>query len=79
MGDYVTIYTTTGKITIHTNLKALESKLPSSMFMRVHRSFMISLLHLQSIEENKLQAGTTTLPIGEAFRSKLIKRLKIIR
>jgi DNA-binding LytR/AlgR family response regulator len=79
MGDYVSIYTRDRKITIHQNLKALELKLPSPKFIRIHRSFMVSLDKIDAIEESTVYINSNPIPVGEAYKSKLMKLLSIIR
>lgn len=51
-----------------TTLKALEERLPSSKFLRIHRSFIVSLEKISSISKNSLFIGKTELPVGEQFR-----------
>lgn len=79
MGDYVSIYTKDRKITIHQNLKALENKLPVSKFIRVHRSYMVALDKIEAIEESTVYISTNPIPVGEAYKSKMMKLLSIIR
>jgi hypothetical protein len=79
MGDYVTIYVKDRKITIHQNLKALEAKLPRNRFIRIHRSFMVSLDKIDAIEESTVYINSHPVPIGEAYKSKLMRLLSIIR
>lgn len=49
-------------------LKALEEKLPSKRFLRVHRSFIVSLDQITSITKTSLQVGNTTIAVGEQYR-----------
>jgi hypothetical protein len=79
MGDYVCIYTPERKITIHHNLKSLEMKLPKSKFLRIHRSYMVAIDKIEMIEESTLYIGSHPVPVGESYRSKLMKFLSIIK
>lgn len=50
------------------SLKALEEKLPPSRFMRVHRSFIVSLEKISAVTKNTIQIGQTTIPVGDQYK-----------
>ncbi|MFT3827036.1 MAG: LytTR family DNA-binding domain-containing protein [Chitinophagaceae bacterium] len=49
-------------------MKALEEKLPSRLFMRVHRSFIVSLDKITSVTKTALQIGETHIQIGDQYK-----------
>jgi len=49
-------------------LKSLEEKLPSSQFMRIHRSFIISLNEIESVHKNAVQIGHANITIGDQYK-----------
>jgi len=51
-----------------TSLKALEEKLPSKRFMRVHRSFIVSLDKISSMTKNSLQIGKMNIAVGDQYK-----------
>jgi two-component system response regulator LytT len=51
-----------------TSLKALEEKLPSKRFMRVHRSFIVSLDKVTSMTKNSLQIGKMNIAVGDQYK-----------
>jgi two-component system response regulator LytT len=51
-----------------TSLKALEEKLPSKRFMRVHRSFIVSLDKITSMTKNSVQIGKTMIAVGDQYK-----------
>jgi two-component system, LytTR family, response regulator LytT len=51
-----------------TSLKTLEERLPTSRFMRVHRSYIVALDKISSISKTSLHIGTTEIPVGEQYR-----------
>ncbi len=53
------------------NLKDFESKLPDTAFIRVHRSYIVSLSQVDTISRNEITIGTYTIPIGHAYRQLL--------
>jgi len=77
--DYVIIHTKSEKYTIHSTMKEIEKKLPSDQFMRVHRSFIINLKKIKSIESAILILEDTTkrIPIGGSYRDGLFNRLNL--
>ncbi|MBN1821893.1 MAG: response regulator transcription factor [Prolixibacteraceae bacterium] len=51
-------------------LKALEGKLPESKFMRVHRSFIVNLEKIDTIERSRIVYGKTYIPVSEQYKDK---------
>ncbi|MCU0435720.1 MAG: LytTR family DNA-binding domain-containing protein [Bacteroidia bacterium] len=78
LGDYITIHTTDKRFTIHMTLRSVEEKLPSSLFLRIHRSWIAALHHIDSVEENVAKIGNASVPIGEQYRPLLIRRLHLL-
>lgn len=76
--DYTQIYT--GKknkpiITLQ-NLKTFAERLPPQEFVRIHRSYIISVSHIESITKKEVEIAEKILPIGNSYRAHL---LEIIR
>ena len=70
MKDYTQIYTKGRAEPILTlnNLKSFSFKLPSEEFIRVHRSYIISLALIDSIARNEIYIGKKIIPIGDSFK-----------
>lgn len=70
MKDYTQIYTKgrTDPILTLNNLKSFSFKLPSEEFIRVHRSYIVSLAHIDSIARNEIYVGKKIIPIGDSFK-----------
>lgn len=77
-GDYVTIFTDKDRYIVHGTMKGIESKLPDEQFMRVHRSHIIRLDKINAIEDTLIQIGKKLIPIGDSYRSDLMKRLSFL-
>lgn len=75
LGDYVNIFTVLKKYTIHYTLSAIEKELPVSRFMRVHRSYLIALDKIDTVEEGTAFVYQTPIPVGDNQRAELMKRL----
>ncbi|MEO7316717.1 MAG: LytTR family DNA-binding domain-containing protein [Ginsengibacter sp.] len=67
-GNYVTLHTPKGKILVLQNLKKFEDQLKPYQFMRVHRSFIISFNHIDSIEKGWILINNIEIPIGDSYR-----------
>ena len=68
MGDYWRIITTTKKIMSLLNYKKLEEILPPNQFVRVHKSFIVALDKIDSVERNRIKIADRLIPISETFR-----------
>ncbi|HSZ84771.1 MAG TPA: LytTR family DNA-binding domain-containing protein [Puia sp.] len=59
-------------LTLH-NLKSFLSKLLGEEFIRVHRSYIISLNHIDSIARNEIYIGRKIIPIGHSHKNEFYK------
>ena len=77
MKDYVKIFLTTAKKPILTKstLKAIEEKLPSKGFMRVHKSFIVNLDKIESIRSQSITIGENHIPVSDAHLEGLMRVL----
>jgi DNA-binding LytR/AlgR family response regulator len=75
MGDYWRIITTSKKIMSLLNYKKLEDILPQNQFIRVHKSFIIALDKIDSVERNRIKIGDRLIPISETYRKSFFDRI----
>lgn len=78
MGDYVKIHTAIKFYAIHTTLKSVEDRLPASKFIRVHRSFIAGLYKIDGIQDGALVISGKSVPVADAYRAGLNKRMNIL-
>lgn len=78
MGDYVKVHTGQKFHVLHSTLKSIEEKLPASKFIRVHRSYIVSLSKIDFIQEGVISIGKATVPVADTYRSTLNKRLNLL-
>lgn len=78
MGDYVKLYTQQKFFAIHTTLKAVEERLPASKFVRVHRSYIVSLTKIDTIQDGALVINNKPVPVADSYRALLNKRMNIL-
>ncbi|MEQ8625007.1 MAG: response regulator [Vicingaceae bacterium] len=77
--DYVIIHTVNEKFTIHSTMKEIEKKLPEDMFMRIHRSFILNLKKIKSIDSSivLIEDSDKKIPIGGSYRESLFTKLNL--
>jgi two-component system response regulator LytT len=70
--DYVKVFTRNQvkPILSLTSLKSLEAKLPSNRFMRVHRSFIVNLEKIDTIERSRIVFEKTYIPVSDQYKDK---------
>jgi DNA-binding LytR/AlgR family response regulator len=76
--DYVKIYTTDGKyvLTLMSLIK-LENSLSSKGFSRIHRSYIVNLAHIKSIQKNKVLIIDRRLPISESYKTAFFSKIHL--
>jgi len=73
--DYVFIHTKNEKYITLISLKNAEAELPSSNFLRVHRSYIVALDKVEAIEGNQLQIKNQLIPIAKNNREEVLERI----
>lgn len=75
--DYVKIYTADRQRPILTqmSLKAVESSLPAADFVRIHRSYIISVSRVKSFDRSNVLIEGTSVPIGDTYRAAFMERM----
>lgn len=78
MGDYVKFYTSDKLFAIHTRLKSVEERLPKTKFVRIHRSYIVSIQHIDTLQEGGMVINGNFLPIADTYRKPLHRLMNII-
>lgn len=78
--DYVVINTLNSRYTIHSTMKDIEKKMPISDFIRVHRSFIVRIDKIASIDLPNLilENEKKVIPIGGSYKDDLVNRLNLV-
>ncbi|WP_243347395.1 LytR/AlgR family response regulator transcription factor [Parabacteroides sp. FAFU027] len=76
MKDYLQIVTDSRKIMTLQSFKNMEEMLPSSRFQRIHKSFLIAINKIESIEHNRVKINNRLLPISQTYRSSFLKTIE---
>ena len=74
--DYISIFTKTERVITLQNMKRMEETLPSSQFIRVHKSYIIALDKIESIERSRITICGKIIPIGDTYRDEFFKRIE---
>jgi DNA-binding LytR/AlgR family response regulator len=73
--NYITIHTTKGKYVTLLSMKSIEEKLSPSMFIRVHKSFIVSIPRIEAIENNDIVIQSFKIPISRTHQPEVIDRV----
>ena len=76
LGDYLKVFTAAQSYTTYLTMSKLEALLPANQFVRIHRSFIISLAHIQYVEGNFVHINNKDLPIGLTYKEALVHKLR---
>lgn len=68
VGDYVKVITQDKVYMTNQTMKKMETWLPSNRFPRVHKSYLVSVSKINTIEGNVIKINNTLIPIGQTFR-----------
>ena len=76
LGDYIKIYTSTQKYISNLSMKKIISVLPSDKFYRIHKSFIVAIDRIETIEGNMIKMNNVRLPVGNNFRNDFLQFIK---
>jgi two-component system, LytTR family, response regulator len=73
MKDYLKICTADSKLVTHQTMGEMEKLLPADQFIRVHKSYMVSIARIKSIYGNNIETAMLTIPIGMNYKEKVMQ------
>lgn len=76
--NYCYLITPNGKTLISHTLKSVEEKLPVQKFLRVHRSYVIQISKITSLQEGCLFIGKNKIPVGKSYRDELMSLITLL-
>ncbi|WP_374948844.1 LytR/AlgR family response regulator transcription factor [Mucilaginibacter sp.] len=71
--DYISIFTPAERIITLQNMKKMEDALPPKHFIRVHKSYIVSINKIDSIERSRIFIGEKVIPVGDTYRDEFFK------
>ncbi|WBO84695.1 LytR/AlgR family response regulator transcription factor [Hymenobacter yonginensis] len=77
-GNFVKCHTAAGRtlLTAET-MKQMESSLPATQFLRVHKSYLVNMTCVERLSGNSLHVGGREVPVGSTFRTDVLRRLQL--
>ncbi|TNF43022.1 MAG: response regulator transcription factor [Bacteroidetes bacterium] len=76
LSEYVQIYTDRKKFVTKTSMTNLEEKLPSDGFLRIHKSFIVSLSRIEAFTASTIEVPGKELPIGRSYKNSVLNTLQ---
>ena len=73
MKDYLKIHSTQHVIVTHQTMIDMENILPGSNFIRIHKSYIVSITHIKAVFGNSVDMGQTQLPIGLNYKERIMR------
>lgn len=75
MMNYIVLHTTTRRLIVYLTMKGILEQLPADRFIRVHKSFIVNLSGVKSIEGNMIHMGNAQIVISQNYYEKAIKEI----
>lgn len=73
MRDYIAIHTESQKILTLMSMTRMLEKLPSTDFMRVHKSYIIGLRHIRLFQNNRVRVGEHEIPVSNSYKENFLR------
>ncbi len=77
LSEYVQIYTTDKKIITKTSMTNMAEKLPENSFMRIHKSYIVSLSKIEAFTSSSIEVPGKELPIGRSYKNAVLEVLQL--
>ncbi len=77
LGEYVRIHTSRKKVITKRGMSQMEEKLPRQFFLRIHKSYMVCLLHVEAYTNTSVELAGVELPIGRRYKSSVMNLLTL--
>lgn len=75
MSNYIIIHTDQKKYVTYLTFKKVEESLPPQLFLRIHKSFLVSIGAISTIDQNDLYINDICLPISKSYKDEVMKRI----
>jgi DNA-binding LytR/AlgR family response regulator len=74
--DYIKIHLSNETIVTRETITAIEAKLPKQQFIRIHRSYIISIKHIESFTNEHITISEKALPISRSYKKEVLNILE---
>jgi len=76
--NYSRIFTREKEFMLSVTLKYIEEKLRIPFFMRIHRSYLVNMMHINQVLDSDVMIGDKAIPLGTGMREKLMQRMRTL-
>jgi DNA-binding LytR/AlgR family response regulator len=76
LGNYLALFVAGQRLVTYQTLKELAEQLPQPPFLRVHKSFLVSIDHITMVDGNTIYIGDKAIPVGETYRDALFRLVR---
>jgi len=76
--NYSRIFTSNREYVLSITLKSIEEKMSMKLFMRIHRSYLINIIHVEEVAENHVMIDKKSVPLGTGMREQLMQRIQTL-
>lgn len=78
MDNYIVMQTNNDQYVAHSTMKDLEVKLPPDKFVRVHRSYIVSIEKISVMDDSTVVVNEKTIPIGKSYRDAFLAKINTL-
>ncbi len=75
LSNYVIVHTKQKKYIAYLTFKGIEEQLPNNIFIRIHKSFLVSINAIQSIDANEIRLEKISLPVSKNYKEEVMKKI----
>jgi len=76
LNEYIRIHTDTRRVVVKSSLQAIEKKLPSEQFIRVHKSYIVSIPRIRAFNSTTIELENAKVRIGRNYKNQVFNALK---
>ena len=76
LSNYVILYTKNKKHIVYMSFKGMESQLPDGLFIKIHKSYIVAVNAIQTIDNNEVILADHILPISKSYRAQVMQRIE---
>jgi len=76
MANYVIIYTKQKKYITYLTFSGIEEQLPAHLFVRIHKSYLVAISAIQTIDGNEVITSSMRLPLSKNYRNDVMSRIE---
>jgi DNA-binding LytR/AlgR family response regulator len=76
MQGYLRIHSAGRRIMTKQSFKTILEQLPKEQFIQVHKSWVVSIPKIESIERSRIKIGNKLIPVGESYKNSFFARIK---